>query len=484
MANFDPGRRRALGMAGALAGALLLPATRPGTTEAAAPGVTLRAAAARVSLVGEPHPDTEVWSYNGTVPGPALRVKQGDRLRVAVENALGEGTTVHWHGVRVPNAMDGVPHLTQAPIAANGGTFVYEFEARDAGTYWYHPHSRSYEQVDRGLYGVLIVDERSPPPVDRDVVWVLDDWRLGKDAQIRDDFADWFDVSHGGRIGNTVTVNGVVADSFDVRAGERIRLRLVNAANARIFSLEFRGHRPWIVALDAQAVEPHEPPGGRVVLGPSMRVDLVIDMDGQPRERHAVFDGFYRGRGYRLLDLAYSDQSRLRSSARGAPLALPPNPLPEPDLARAARHEMVMTGGMMSMNWPSDPWPSRAARRVRQFLGSREADPVWAMDGVAHTGENHAAPPAHTFKRGTSVILRLRNDTAWHHPMHLHGHVFRVLARDGRPTRFREWQDTVLLAPRESADVAFVADNPGDWMLHCHVLEHQAGGMMSVIRVA
>jgi len=483
MTVFDPRRRRALGALGAVAGAVALSGIGAPPARSA-PAVKIRAAPARVWLVVEPHPGTEVWSYNGTVPGPELRVKQGARLRVEVENALGEGTTIHWHGVRVPNAMDGVPHLTQAPIAANGGTFVYEFDAPDAGTYWYHPHSRSYEQVDRGLYGVLIVEEHTPPPVDRDVVWVLDDWRLNQDAQIRDDFAEWFDVTHAGRIGNTVTVNGVVADSFDVRAGERIRLRLVNAANARIFGLEFRGHRPWIVALDAQPVEPHEPAGGLVVLGPSMRVDLVIDMDGQPRERHAVFDGFYRGRGYRLLDLAYTGEPPLRSGARGAPLALPPNPLSEPDLARAERHEMRMSGGMMSMDWPSDPWPARAARRARRLLGSREVDPVWAMDGVAHTGENHAAAPAHTFKRGTSVILRLRNDTAWHHPMHLHGHVFRVLARNGAPTRFREWQDTVLLGPRESADIAVVADNPGDWMLHCHVLEHQAGGMMSVIRVA
>ena len=291
MTVFDPRRRRALGALGAVAGAVALSGIGAPPARSA-PAVKIRAAPARVSLVGEPHPDTEVWSYNGTVPGPELRVKQGARLRVEVENALGEGTTIHWHGVRVPNAMDGVPHLTQAPIAANGGTFVYEFDAPDAGTYWYHPHSRSYEQVDRGLYGVLIVEEHTPPPVDRDVVWVLDDWRLNQDAQIRDDFAEWFDVTHAGRIGNTVTVNGVVADSFDVRAGERIRLRLVNAANARIFGLEFRGHRPWIVALDAQPVEPHEPAGGLVVLGPSMRVDLVIDMDGQPRERHAVFDGF------------------------------------------------------------------------------------------------------------------------------------------------------------------------------------------------
>jgi FtsP/CotA-like multicopper oxidase with cupredoxin domain len=143
----------------------------------------------RAPLVGGSYPETPVWSYNGAVPGPEIRVRQGERLRVTVENQLAEGTTVHWHGLRVPNAMDGVPHLTQKPIAA-GETFVYEFEVPDAGTYWYHPHQRSFEQVGRGLYGPLIVEERERIQVDRDVTWVLDDWRLLQDTQISDDFGN------------------------------------------------------------------------------------------------------------------------------------------------------------------------------------------------------------------------------------------------------------------------------------------------------
>ena len=139
---------------------------------------------------------------------------------ITVENRLAEETTVHWHGLRVPNAMDGVPHLTQRPIAP-GETFVYEFDVPDAGTYWYHPHQRSFEQVGRGLYGPLIVEEREPIQVDRDVTWVLDDWRLLPDAQISDDFGNFMDASHNGRVGNTVTVNGRIPETFAVRAGER-----------------------------------------------------------------------------------------------------------------------------------------------------------------------------------------------------------------------------------------------------------------------
>jgi FtsP/CotA-like multicopper oxidase with cupredoxin domain len=255
---------------------------------------------ARARLVPEAHGETDIWSYNGTAPGPEIRVRQGGRLRVVVENRLDEGTTVHWHGIRLPNAMDGVPYVTQPPIEP-GGKFAYEFTVPDAGTYWYHPHQRSYEQSGRGMHGALIVEERHPPQVDREITWVLGDWRLDRDASIRGGFGNFMDASHAGRIGNTVTLNGQVRERLEVRAGERIRLRLVNTANARIFGLEFRDHEPRIVALDGQPVEPHRPEGNVVVLGPAMRADLMIDMLAEPGSRHPVHDGFYRRQAYRLV---------------------------------------------------------------------------------------------------------------------------------------------------------------------------------------
>src|SRR5262249_13618446 len=174
----------------------------------------LRASVTRQNLVGAAHPATEVWTYNGSVPGPELRFRQGERLRVEVENALSVPTTVHWHGIRLPNAMDGVPGLTQAPIAASGGRFVYEFDLPDAGTYWYHPHLGDGEQLARGLYGALVVEERDPPALDRDLVWILSDWRLDREAGLRRDFGSVMDASHAGRIGNTATVNGRVPDKI------------------------------------------------------------------------------------------------------------------------------------------------------------------------------------------------------------------------------------------------------------------------------
>ncbi len=429
----------------------------------------------RTRLAGAKYPDTPVWAYNGAVPGTEIRVRQGDRLRVSVDNRLGEETTVHWHGLRVPNPMDGVPHLTQIPIAS-GKTFTYEFDVPDAGTYWYHPHQRSFEQVGRGLYGPLIVEEKEPIRVDRDLTWVLDDWRLMPDARISNDFGNFHDMSHNGRVGNLMTLNGREPENFGVRSGERIRLRLINAANARIFSLNFTGHRPMVIAYDGQPVTPHEAPESRVVLGPAMRADIVLDMTNRAGDRFTVTDTFYRGMEYDVLDLVYGPK-QLRDRPLQASLALPSNTMPEPDLAAAKRSDVQFGGGMMGGMMRG--MMGGRGMSMREMMRNGKA---WAINGVAATG--HVMDPLLKLARGQTCILALNNDTAWHHPIHLHGHSFRVLSRNGRPTRYREWQDTVLMAPRERVDIAFVADNPGDWMFHCHILEHQAGGMTGVIRVA
>ena len=416
----------------------------------------LRVAAAKQSLVGAQHPATDVWAYNGTVPGPELRFKQGERLRIEVENALGVATTVHWHGIRLPNAMDGVPGVTQKPIPKDG-RILYEFDLPDAGTYWYHPHLGNPEQVSRGLYGALIVEERDPPPADRDVVWVLSDWELNHEARIDEEFSSPMAASHDGRIGNSVTLNGGMPESFAVRAGERIRLRLINCASARIFALRFEGHTPMVIAYDGHPVAAH--PAARVVLGPGMRVDLMLDCAAQPGSRHRVVDDFYRQSAYELIKLAYRDESPLRQAF--PPIGVPAmNPVARPDLAKAARHRVVFGGGAKGAI------PNQAAHKGL----------FWTVNGKPMAEHQHHEPLLQ-LKLRQSYILELVNDTAWHHPIHLHGHAFRVLPGD-------RWGDTVLLEPKGRAEIAFIADNPGDWMFHCHVLEHQATGMMALVRVA
>lgn len=428
----------------------------------------------RAQIVPEQYGDTAVWCFNDAVPGPTLRVKQGDRVRVVVDNGLAEPTTVHWHGVRVPNNMDGVPYLTQPPIGA-GEQFIYEFDALDAGTFWYHPHQRGPIQVGRGLYGPLIVEEPNAVPVDRDITWVLDDWRLERSAQIVDDFGHRHDLSHAGRIGNTVTINGKMQETFEVHPGERIRLRLINAANARIFALDFQGHDPKIIAMDGHPVEPHSPKNSRVLLGPAMRVDLILDMSANTENRYQILDDYYRNHAYSLIDLVYSD-SAVREMTLDTRIELPPNPLSEPDLDNSVNHEVVFEGGAMGSMGGAILGGSWQDIRTMAHNGK-----FWAINGIAATG--HMMDPLLTIDRGRTCVLTLKNNTAWPHPIHLHGHSFRVISRNGEPTAYREWQDTVLLERQDQVDLAFVADNPGDWMFHCHILEHQASGMMGVLRV-
>ena len=466
--------RRALLVGGtAVAASALFP--RIARATAAVPkAIELTAAPGRASLVGSPYPRTNVWCYGDRIPGPEIRLRQDEPVRLAVRNNLPEDTTVHWHGIRLPNAMDGVPGLTQPPIKP-GESFTYEFTPPDAGTFWYHPHADSLQQLGRGLAGALIIEEPEPVPVDRDVVWVLSDWRLRSDAQIAPGFGSGMEAAMSGRVGNTVTVNGGVSEEEPVRVGERIRLRLVNASLARIMALRFEGHRPIVVATDGQPCDPHEPDNGRLLLAPAMRVDLILDMQGEPGRRYRVVDDFYDELSYWLTQLAYNDEPPLRAHPLDGPLRLPRNPVPEPDLTTAERHELRLQGGMMSGG-------GMMGRGGMMGMGSEAS---WAINGHSMTGDGHVGvPPLFTLRRGRSCVLSMRNETAWWHPMHLHGHSFRVLSRNGAAVPHRQWADTVLVRPKQTVKIAFVADNPGDWMLHCHVTDHQASGMMTMLRVA
>ncbi len=428
---------------------------------------------AKADLLG-PDKTTAVWGYNGTVPGPALRLKVGQRINTVLENRLTRPTTVHWHGMRAPNGMDGVPALTQPPVAP-GGTFHYAFEARNPGTFWYHPHFQSAEQLDRGLHGVIVVEDENPPEVDRDLVWLLDDWRLDPKGQIVEDFGDLHDVSHQGRIGNTATLNGRVPEQFSLSKGERIRLRLVNVANAWIFGLEFKGHTPSIIAYDGHAVVPHAPADGIVVVGPAQRVDIILDATANPGQHFEVVDRYYRNRSFKLLDLVYSD-TPLTSAAR-SPLSGRAQPdLPEPDLNNAERHEIVFSGGAMG--------GMRSARFRGEMTGIRQLaqqGKVWAINGVV--ASRHDEPPMIEMRLGQSYVLEFVNDTTFPHPVHLHGHPMKILMNAGKKPPRLTWRDTLLMAPRTRATVAMVADNPGKWMLHCHIPEHQEAGMMTVVSV-
>ena len=474
----DPSRGLVFGRRSILRslGAVGLAAALPTPARTALQAYRLVVQEAMAPLVDSEGPATKVWAFNGQVPGPVIRARQGERLRVEVENRLAEPTTVHWHGLRVPAAMDGVPWLSQTPIAP-GETFVYDFELKDAGTYWYHPHINSSEQVGRGLHGVLIVEEAETYPVDREVLWTLDDWRLDREARIAP-FGAMMDKSHAGRFGNTVTVNGSIAIEEAARAGERLRLRLVNVANARVFSMYIEDLPHWVIAYDGQPIRPHRPADGRIHLGPGMRADVVIDMAAEPGSVHRVIDDAYgRDNAYEVMRFVVGEGNQ-QGSFGGTPPALPVNPIARPSLDQAVRKRVVFEGGAMG--------GLSGAHLDGRFVSMRDlaqAGKLWAMNGTVPQ-DIFTAPPLFDLALGQSYVVELVNKTAFDHPIHLHGHVFEVLSRNDQPIEPRPLGDSVLLRRQERAEIAFVADNPGAWMFHCHILEHQESGMMATVKVA
>lgn len=454
------------------AGAVSLYNALPGAQAATNSAIEIVAMPGKINIVGPEFPATAVWGFDGQVPGTPIRIVQGQSLNAIVRNSLTVPTAVHWHGIRLPNAMDGVAGLTQ-PAIPPGKFFNYQFTPPDAGTYWYHSHVNAYEQIGRGLYGPLIIDEPEPPVVDRDLIWMIDDWRLSDDASIVEDFGAGHDRSHAGRIGNVPTVNGRFRDIVKVRRGERIRLRLINASNARNFALSFGDLMPSVIAVDGQAVKPSQT-DKPIVIGAAGRVDLIIDMNGEPGSTQPVVDSFYR-QSFDLTNFVYEENS-LRESPLMLDISLGMPTLPEPDLKSAVAHEVTIAGGAMG--------GLRRAKLDGEWMGLREIAQfgyVWAINEVV--GNKLKMPPLIDTKKGTSIQLTIRNETAFPHPMHLHGHHMKLLSVDGQSLDDPRWVDSPLVMPGQTVVLAFVADNPGDWLFHCHALEHHAAGLGALVRI-
>jgi FtsP/CotA-like multicopper oxidase with cupredoxin domain len=408
----------------------------------------------------------EAWTYDGTVPGPELRVRQGDRVEVTLINHLPVATTIHWHGLRLPAAADGVAGLTQDAVAP-GERYTYTFVARDAGTYWYHSHQETSEQIGRGLFGPLIV---LPPE--------------GRVAEDR----DYTVVLHGAAGGDGVAANGTAGDlHLDARPGETVRLRLVDAVAPGMDggpeAPVLLGAPYRVVALDGHDLNAPGVLGPlRIPLGMGQRADLVFTMPAAG--------------AVRLVDTRIAGAPSLfeRVAARfGGP---------------STRPVASVTLGDGPLPPGGDP-PARDALPVFDpaAYGSPAPDPVAAgpfdvtaplvlgegpgfHDGrveLVHRINGQASPavPPLTVREGQIVRLHLVNDTGEYHPMHIHGHVFTVLSVDGRPPAGSPLHlDTILVGPHETWDVAFLADNPGLWMVHCHVLLHASFGMSMTVNYA
>jgi FtsP/CotA-like multicopper oxidase with cupredoxin domain len=404
----------------------------------------LKAEAVTQQILPDGDGATSILGFNGSMPGPELRVRRGERLNIDVENGLEEGTAVHWHGIRLENQMDGVPMLTQELIEPSD-TKTYSFIPPDAGTYWYQSHYISHEQVARGMMGPLIVEDDTPPDVDHDITVLISDWQMLENGSLSDEFSDMHSVAHGGYMGNFARA---FLSQDQVKTGDRVRFRLINVATNRIFPVAISGVNGSLVALDGMALTVPRPMKD-LVLAPAQRADLIVDITGP-----VGFDMMGRQGPYRLADLAVIGTNTMRQA--NPILALSPPDLPIP--AEPTQHlTLTMMGGAMG--------------------GRHGGDNIWAFNNVSDLQSD----PFGRFARGETVRITMVNDTAFPHGIHLHGHHFYEVDEIGN---LGDLRDTTLVDAGESRDVICVFDNPGRWLIHCHMLSHAVGGMRTWVNVA
>ena len=410
---------------------------------------------------------TDLWLYNGESPGPMITAKKGETLEVVFTNHLDQPTTVHWHGIRNINEMDGVPDLTQ-PAVEPGESFTYRFPVRDAGTFWYHAHNMAWEQVARGLYGALIVTDDDQNLNARDVVVMADDWRLDQNDQIdAESLGSLHDWSHGGRLGNYLTINGQSRPAILRPASGAMRLRLINASNARVLSFQLNDRQPMnVIALDAVPCPAFSQ--DVITLAPAQRVDVLVQDASRLDQLIEVSTG-------QLIDAAYfiAGDEQSVPPLTAAP-AQPWYPLPAMETAKVI--DLHMQGGAMG-NLSSAIF--QGEERDLLDLAQNESK-LWAFNGQVGGYDLTLAD----LSLGDVVVIKVWNDSRWQHGMHLHGHHFWVASKEFGDTPKQVLRDTYLMQPGEKADLIFVADNPGLWLFHCHMLEHHAAGMGGVIAIS
>lgn len=427
-----------------------------------------------------------VYTYNGSVPGAQIRVKQGDNVKIVLKNELPEPITIHWHGYPVPNNQDGVPGVTMDAIKP-GETFTYEFTATVPGTYWYHSHQKSAEQVDKGLYGTLIVEPKNEEKVDRDYTLVLDEWMSDPDAESHMDMnmsgMDHSNMNNGNSSDNQqmdmssmghdmmnmydiFTINGKSGSAvkpLKVKKGEKVRLRLVNAGYMS-HKLHLHGHEFKIVATDGQPLKDPQPIKDELLnIAPGERYDIEF-IANNPGEWLLECHGDMEGADGMKVKIQYEDQTNNTDKENAK------KDLPIVDMTKYGKHEL----GQFTLDQKYDV-------EYTMDLGT-----AMGKDGMVYTinGKTYPETAPVNVKKGDLVKVKLVNNSPKDlHPMHLHGHFFQVLSKNGKPiTGSPLIKDTLNLKPGEEYVVAFKADNPGNWMFHCHDLHHASAGMVTEVK--
>ena len=444
-------------VAGAYAGGMGLAA------RADRPMKTVLVARSTEATITDRGPTTGVMTYGDGEMPPVLRMRRGEAFALRLDNRLDEPTTVHWHGLRIDNRMDGVPFLTQ-PYIYGGDRFDYAFTPPDAGTFWYHPHCNTLEQMGRGLAGVIVVEDPADPVFDAEIVLNLRDWRLGGDGQFIAQFRPR-DAARAGTFGTVRTANWRQSPQYDAPAGGLVRLRLAATDVTRILALSVEGAQAHVIALDGNPVETRFPLD-HLMIGPGQRLDLVLRMPDREGAVAALRD--LRGTKPATLATFRAVGNSLKRQIADLP-ALAKNPLPRPDLSAATEIPFILSAS--------------AEERPKGGICGSLGYNFWAINRVPWGGDTgDPTAPLAEMKAGRTYIFNVENPTPQAHPLHLHGLAFRPVKSSKQAIR-PHFSDTYLILPDEKVQLALVADNPGDWVFHCHIIEHQKTGMTSYLRV-
>jgi FtsP/CotA-like multicopper oxidase with cupredoxin domain len=402
----------------------------------------------------------KAWTYDGGLPGPLIRAKVGNRIVVHFTNELREPTTIHWHGVRVPIEMDGVPNISQ-PEVKTGETFTYDFVVRDAGLFWYHPHVMSAAQVGFGLYGALQVDDPNDGVgIADELTLVLSDIGFDKRGDLEPADSGGPAGQVFGREGQYVLVNGRQKPTIKARAGAWQRWRIVNTAKSRFFLLDMDGQPFTTIGTDG-GLQEHPTEAGTVLVTAGERLDVLVRPTGKPGSSVVVRAMLYN-RGYGSVQ--YRDVEELLTIEFTNEPVVPKKALPAiartiapPSTAGATHVPVVLTLP------PAGP-DGKSEFRVNGV-------PYWqAKPFLAKLGETQ--------------IWEIKNDTDWDHPFHLHGYFFMPLDEHDEPLTPMAWKDTLNIPMKTTSRFLVVFDErPGEWMFHCHILDHAEGGLMGTVLV-
>lgn len=429
--------------------------------------------------------------YNGQIPGPLLRVEQGSTFTVLVKNAMDLPTTVHWHGVRLENRFDGVPDMTQEPIAP-GGTFRYTVTVPDSGFFWYHPHVREDLQQDLGLYGGLLVvptDQEEWGPVNEEEVLIVDDLLMGREGIVPFG-GEEANFALMGRFGNTFFVNGAERYERTVKAGTTMRVFLLNAANTRTFRLEFPGADVKLIGRDNGIVD-HQEELSAVDLGPSERAIVEVQY-GEAGTYPILHESPVESR--ELGTVTVTAEKASPQYAMGYAWAFDPigkkfdlsaYPISKTLVLDVAMHGMSM--GHIGHGQESEDgieWEEEGML-ARMNAIATSAMVEWKLVDQETGAENEDIQ--WKFRKGEVVRIRIINKKnsahPMQHPIHLHGQRFLVLSDNGKENANLSWKDTVQVPAGHEVDILVPMDNPGTWMMHCHIAEHLTAGMMGSFMV-